>query len=118
MGYDEAAKYFFTVTNRGEGAAGPFTVDVPGEGTFEIPGLAPGASATRTFRTACKVATQQAIADALAQVDESDESNNTRTFAETVCLTGVSPAAPRLRSTSGVAGRRRTPPAPGVGRAL
>ncbi len=86
MGYDEPVKYFFTVTNQGAGAAGPFTVDVPGEGSFAIPGLAPGASATRTFRTACKVATQQAIADAAGQVAESDETNNTRSFAESVCL--------------------------------
>ena len=56
MGYAERVKYFFTVTNQGTGPAGPFTVDVPGEGAFPIPGLAPGASATRTFRTACKVA--------------------------------------------------------------
>jgi subtilase family serine protease len=87
MGYDQTLKYFFTVTNQGPGAAGPFTVDVPGEGTFPIPGLAAGASASRTFRTACKVATQQAIADSLAQVAETDETNNTRTFTETVCLT-------------------------------
>ena len=31
--------------------------------------------------------TQQAIADSLGQVDETDETNNTRTYAETVCLT-------------------------------
>jgi hypothetical protein len=86
MGYDDAVKYFFTVTNQGPVAAGPFTVDVPGEGSFAIAGLAAGASATRTFRTACKVATQQAIADALSQVGESDETNNTRSFTETVCL--------------------------------
>jgi hypothetical protein len=67
-------------------AAGPFTVDVPGEGSFAIAGLAPGASATRTFRTACKVATEQAIADALAQVDETDETNNARSFTETLCI--------------------------------
>jgi subtilase family serine protease len=91
MGYAEPVKYFFTVTNQGAGAAGPFTVDVPGEGSFAIPGLAAGASVTRTFRTACKVATQQAIADSLAQVDETDETNNTRSFAETVCLTSLWP---------------------------
>lgn len=87
MGYAEPVKYFFTVTNQGTGPAGPFTVDVPGEGAFPIPGLAPGASATRTFRTACKVATQQASADSLAQVAETDETTNTRSYTETVCLT-------------------------------
>jgi hypothetical protein len=86
MGYDPTAKYFFTVANQGTGAAGPFTVDIPGEGTFEIPGLAPGASATRTFRTACKVATETATADPRGQIAETDESNNSRSFTETVCL--------------------------------
>jgi subtilase family serine protease len=86
MDYDPAVHYFFTVTNQGAGAAGPFTVNVPGEGSFPIAGLAPGASATRTFRTACKVATEQAIADALAQVPETDETNNARSFTETICL--------------------------------
>jgi hypothetical protein len=86
MGYNATAKYFFTVTNRGAGAAGAFTVDVPGQGSFAIAGLAPGASATRTFRSTCKVATQQAIADSLGQIAETDEANNTRSFTETVCL--------------------------------
>ena len=86
MGYDDTAKYYFTVTNQGAAAAGAFTVDVPGEGSFQIPGLAAGASATRTFRTACKVATETATADSLGQVDESDESNNARSYTETVCL--------------------------------
>ena len=86
MDYDPTAQYFFTVTNQGAGAAGAFTVDVPGEGSFAIPGLAAGASATRTFRTMCKVATEQAIADSLGQVAETDETNNTRSFTETVCI--------------------------------
>jgi len=102
MGYSETAKYFFTVMNRGAGPAGPFTVEVPGEGSFQIPGLAAGASVTRTFRTACKVATQQAIADALAQIDETDETNNARSYVETVCLTVFVPrlehAAPRAQT--------------------
>ena len=51
MGYNATAKYFFTVKNQGAGAAGPFTVNVSGEGSFAIAGLAPGASATGTFRT-------------------------------------------------------------------
>lgn len=86
MDYSASDAYYFTVTNQGAGAAGAFTVNVPGEGSFAIPGLAPGASATRTFRMACKVATEQAIADSLGQVDESNESNNTRSYTETVCL--------------------------------
>lgn len=83
MGYDDPFKYFFTVTNQGAVAAGPFTVDVPSEGSFPIAGLAPGAS---TFRTACKVATETAADDALGQVAETDEANNTRSFTETICL--------------------------------
>jgi subtilase family serine protease len=86
MGYDDPVKYFFTVTNQGAVAAGPFTVDIPGEGSFPIAGLAPGASATRTFRMACKVATETATADALGQVAETNEANNTRSFTETICI--------------------------------
>lgn len=80
MDYDEPVKYFFTVTNQGLGAAGPFTVTVPGEGSFRFPGLAAGASATQKYRDVCKNATQQAIADALGEVAETDETNNTRSF--------------------------------------
>ena len=80
MDYEPTDQYFFTVTNQGAGAAGPFTVDVPGEGSFPIAGLAPGASATRTFRTGCWQTTWTATADALAQVAETDETNNTRSF--------------------------------------
>jgi len=87
MGYDATLNYFFTVTNQGPAAAGTFTVAVPGEGSFPIAGLAPGASASRTFRMVCKVATQQAIADSLSQVAETDETNNTRSYTETICLT-------------------------------
>jgi hypothetical protein len=86
MGYDDPVKYFFTVTNQGSAAAGPFTVDIPGEGAFQIAGLPSGASATRTFRMACKVATETATADALGQVAEVDEINNARSFTETVCI--------------------------------
>ena len=88
MGYDETNKYSFTVTNQGSAAAGSFTVSVSGEtSSFAIPGLAAGASATRTFRTACKVATQEARADSLSEVAETNESNNTRSFTEEVCVT-------------------------------
>jgi hypothetical protein len=78
--------YAFTVANQGAADAGAFRVDVPGEGTWTFPGLAAGASATRTFRTMCKVANETATADALGQVAESDETNNARSFAETVCI--------------------------------
>jgi hypothetical protein len=87
MGFvDPTDLYAFTVTNQGAADAGPFRVDVPGEGTWTFPGLAAGASATRTFRTMCKVANETATADALGQVAESDETNNARSFEETVCI--------------------------------
>jgi hypothetical protein len=86
MGYDDPVKYFFTVKNQGAAAAGPFTVTVSGEGSFPIDGLAPGASATRTFRTTCFVADWLATADAPGQIPETDETNNTRSFAETLCI--------------------------------
>jgi hypothetical protein len=86
MDYSDSAKYYFTVTNQGAGAAGAFTVNVPGTGSFAISGLAPGASATRTIRTACMATTDQAIADSGGQVDETDESNNTRSQ-QWVCIT-------------------------------
>jgi subtilase family serine protease len=82
MGYDPTAKYYFTVTNQGPAAAGPFSVSVSGEGSFAIPGLAAGTSATRTFRTACLITTWQATADSVSQVAESNESNNTRSYTE------------------------------------
>ncbi len=86
MGFDAPVSYFFTVTNQGAAAAGAFTVNVPGEGSFVITGLAPGASQTRTFRTMCKVATETATADSLGQIAETDETNNSRSYTETICI--------------------------------
>jgi hypothetical protein len=85
MDYDAALKHFFTVKNQGAGAAGAFTVTVSGEGSFQIDGLAPGASTTRTFNTMCTNTTGQATADALSQVAETDETNNTRSYTG-VCI--------------------------------
>jgi len=48
-------------------------------GTFTIPGLAPGASATRTW-SVCPRGTLLATADRGAAVAESNESNNTATL--------------------------------------
>jgi hypothetical protein len=86
MDWNETDQYFFTVKNQGPGAAGPFTVSVSEVGSFPIDGLASGASATVTFRTGCWNATWLATADALAQVAETDESNNTRSFTATCIL--------------------------------
>ncbi len=64
------------VTNTGTAPAGAFvlSVNVPG-GSFSIPGLAPGASATRSWST-CAVGMITAVADASGQVAESNEGNN------------------------------------------
>jgi RNA polymerase sigma factor (sigma-70 family) len=69
----------FTATNTGPAAAGPFVVTVTLIGTFTIPGLAPGASATRVW-SACRIGTLLATADRGAAVAESNESNNTATL--------------------------------------
>jgi RNA polymerase sigma factor (sigma-70 family) len=70
-----------TVTNAGSAAAGPsvLTVSVPG-GTFTIPGLAPGASATRTWSTCIPPGNITATADSGSQVAEASEGNNTRSI--------------------------------------
>jgi hypothetical protein len=67
----------FTVKNQGSGAAGPFKVTVVGFGTYDFSGLAAGESATRTYSSGCNGASE-ARADSLNQVEESDESNNSR----------------------------------------
>ena len=91
MGYDASRRsYFFTVKNQGAAAAGAVHRQRPrARGSFADPG--PGRRAPRrrrTYRTACKVGdVQQAIADSLGQVAESDETNNTRSYTETICLT-------------------------------
>jgi hypothetical protein len=72
-----------TVTNGGEAGAGPSIVLVQGVGSFTIPALDPGQSATRTY--ACKSGTIVAIADETKQVTEADVGNNTVTRAVT-CL--------------------------------
>ena len=86
MGYNETDKYFFTVKNQGDAASGPFKVSVTNAGTYAIPALAPGASATRTFRELCQVVTNLATADVFGEVAERDETNNTRSFTEDTCI--------------------------------
>ena len=63
MDFNTTDLYYFTVRNQGAAAAGPFSVDVPGYGTFAFSGLAAGASATRTYDTTCHTGTRQARAD-------------------------------------------------------
>jgi RNA polymerase sigma factor (sigma-70 family) len=66
-----------TVVNAGTGAAGAsvLTVSVPG-GTFTVPSLAPGASATFSW-SSCVDGKIAAVADARKTVAESNEANNT-----------------------------------------
>ncbi|HEY1365785.1 MAG TPA: sigma-70 family RNA polymerase sigma factor [Gaiellaceae bacterium] len=75
-------KSTITVTNRGEAAAGTSILTVTLVGTFTVPGLAPGQSATFSWST-CRAGTYSAIVDRTNTVAESDESNNTASLANT-----------------------------------
>ena len=73
-------------TTGGGGSGGATGVSVsPRYGPIAFPGLAAGASATRTYTTDCVNETRQAVADALGQVSETDETNNTRSD-DIVCI--------------------------------
>ena len=65
----------FTITNRGNAAAGVFVVTVQGVGTFTFGGLAAGASVTRTV--SCASIQRLVTIDPQNQVAESNETNNT-----------------------------------------
>ncbi len=85
MGYSAENGNFFTVKNQGAANAGPFTVAVPGEKAFAFPGLAVGASLTQGYRNACFVGVREARADSLAQVAESNETNNDGSYTNEFC---------------------------------
>jgi RNA polymerase sigma-70 factor (ECF subfamily) len=72
-----------TIKNAGQAPAGSSIVLVRGVGSFTIPALAAGESATRTYT--CKSGTIAALADETKLVTESDEGNNAVTRAVT-CL--------------------------------
>jgi hypothetical protein len=83
-----------TVRNRGAAPAGPFAISIDGLGTpITLPGLAPGASVTRTADVrACAFnpggvpgAPIRVTVDSLNQVDESDERNNSRALGPVIC---------------------------------
>ena len=74
----------FTVKNQGNAAAGKFTVTVKDFNSYDIAGLAPGESATRTFASGCSGGHYEADADSLNEVAESDETNNVAT-ADIIC---------------------------------
>lgn len=68
----------FTVANVGSVPAGMFVVSVTLVGSYTFAGLPAGAKATRTWP--CRRGTLSAIADRGNTVDESDETNNRRSF--------------------------------------
>ena len=75
-----------TVKNQGLGPAGPFRVtmdDTISARHESFAGLAPGASETRILELGCH--TWTAFADDLNQVDETDETNNTRPVEAFIC---------------------------------
>jgi subtilase family serine protease len=68
--------YSITVTNRGTATASANVLTITLLGTFTVPVLAPGASATIRW-TICRTGTYSAIVDRTNVVVESDEKNNT-----------------------------------------
>jgi CARDB protein len=75
-------RFSITVTNKGKGKAEPSVLTITNVGTFTVPGLAPGGSATFSWST-CRIAIYSAVADRTNAVAESDESNNTATLRNT-----------------------------------
>jgi CARDB/Sigma-70 region 2 len=75
-------KNTITVRNRGNAAAGTSVLTITLVGTFTVPALAPGASATFSWST-CRAGTYSAIVDRTNVVVESDEKNNTASRANT-----------------------------------
>ena len=62
--------------NRGNAPAGASILTITLVGTFTVPALAPGASATISW-SICRVAVYTATVDRTNVVAESDETNNT-----------------------------------------
>lgn len=83
----QLAKTAWEVRNQGSAAAGAFTVRVVvgGQpiGQTVVKGLDPGAAATGTFP--CVVGTVTATVDALGEVDEADETNNSQSLTNVKC---------------------------------
>jgi hypothetical protein len=70
------SRFSITVTNQGKGKAGPSVLTITNVGTFSVPSLPPGGSATFSWST-CRVAMYVAVVDRTNAVAESNESNNT-----------------------------------------
>jgi hypothetical protein len=73
------SRFSITVVNEGKGRAGASVLTITNVGTFQVPGLPPGGSATFSWST-CRVAIYSAVVDRSQAVAESDESNNTATL--------------------------------------
>jgi hypothetical protein len=70
------SRFSITVSNRGNGLAGASVLTIAYVGTFSVPSLPPGGSATFSWST-CRIVTYVAVVDRTQAVRESDESNNT-----------------------------------------
>jgi subtilase family serine protease len=73
-----------TVSNDGDAAVGPSTVAVTDLGTLSIHSLAPGDAQTVIFE-ACTEGSLTATADAIGNIDESNEDNNSLTRGPFTC---------------------------------
>jgi RNA polymerase sigma factor (sigma-70 family) len=76
------SRFSITVTNQGKGQAGPSVLTITYVGTFSVPSLPPGGSATFSWST-CRITTYSAVVDRTNAVAESDESNNTASLKNT-----------------------------------
>jgi RNA polymerase sigma factor (sigma-70 family) len=76
------SRFSITVTNKGKGKAGSSVLTITYVGTFSVPSLPPGGSATFSWST-CRIVTYSAVVDRTNAVAESDESNNTASLRNT-----------------------------------
>jgi len=78
----------FTIKNQGPTNAGPFRVRLSssptGDTSYDFTGLAAGATETRSYSRPCEEA-RDVYADALNQVGESEETNNTAHYENSFC---------------------------------
>ena len=70
------------ITNSGAATAGPSVLTITLVGTFQVPSIPAGGSVTFNWST-CRRGTYAAIVDRTSTVTESDETNNTGSFAST-----------------------------------
>lgn len=76
------SRFSITVTNKGKGKAGASVLTITNVGTFSVPSLPAGGSATFSWST-CRVAMYVAVVDRTNAVTESDEANNTASLRNT-----------------------------------